>query len=128
MQAARKAEHEGHDVSADVVVEDLAQIGHHDRMLDQRRIVESSGRRDLRRLEPTQALCLRQYLRRNGAKGCVRLGNIALGVVDGFGLQHPNAYVLLGNAHRPATPHRGVRRHHYQSERDVFHRYDLAKE
>ena len=56
MQAAREMQHEGHDMRADMVVEDLPEIGDDDRVLDQLRIVVAGRRRDLRRLQPAQLL------------------------------------------------------------------------
>ena len=54
VQPAREREHEGHDVGADVVVVDLAEIRDDGRVRDQLRIVEARRRRGLRRLQPAQ--------------------------------------------------------------------------
>ena len=54
VQPAREGEHEGHDVRADVIVVDLAEVGDDDRMRDQLRVVVAGGRRGLRRLEPAE--------------------------------------------------------------------------
>ena len=55
VQAAREGQHEGHDVRADVIVEDLAEVGDHHGVRDQLGIVVPGRRRRLRRLQPAQA-------------------------------------------------------------------------
>src|SRR3989442_4927433 len=76
MEVAGEGEHERHDVRADVVVVDLAEVGDDDRVLDQRRIVVAGGRRGLRRLEPPQPLGLCEQIR-------VQRAERAVGVRDG---------------------------------------------
>jgi hypothetical protein len=62
MQAACEGQHEGHDVCADMVVEDLAKVGDGERMLDQFRIVIAGSWRSLWRLQPAQPGRFRQQL------------------------------------------------------------------
>ena len=54
LQAARKGQHEAHDVRGDVVVVDLAEIGDLHRVRDQLGIIIAGRRRRLRRLQPAQ--------------------------------------------------------------------------
>jgi hypothetical protein len=55
VESAGERQDERHDVGADVVVVDLAEIGHGRRVSDQRRRIVAGRRRRLRRLEPAQA-------------------------------------------------------------------------
>ena len=64
VQPPRERQHEGHDVRADVVVVDLAEVGDDHRMRDQLRIVEPRRRRRLRRLQPPQPRRMLQQRRR----------------------------------------------------------------
>src|SRR6266851_2989908 len=54
VEPAREREHEGHDVRADVVVVDLAEVGDHRRVRDQLVVIVAGGRRSLRGLEPAE--------------------------------------------------------------------------
>ena len=54
MQATRESQHEGHDVRADMVVEDFPEVGHDEGVFDQLRIVVAGGGCGLRRLQPAQ--------------------------------------------------------------------------
>ena len=60
MQPAGKGEHKGHDMRADVVVVDLAEIGDRHRVRDQLGIVIAGGGCRLRRLQPAQPRRSRQ--------------------------------------------------------------------
>ena len=54
MQPAREGENERHDVRADMVIEDLAEICHHGGVRDQLGVVPAGRRGRLRRLNPAQ--------------------------------------------------------------------------
>ena len=54
MQPARESEDERHDVRADMVIEDLAEICHHRGVRNQFRVVPAGRRSRLRRLNPAQ--------------------------------------------------------------------------
>ena len=71
MEPPREREHEGHDVGADVVVEDLAKIGDDGRVRDQLVVIEAGGRRGLRRLQPAELVGARQERRRDPPKGAL---------------------------------------------------------
>ncbi len=54
MQPAREGEDERHDVRADMVIEDLAEICHHGGVRDQLRVVPAGRRGRLRCLNPAK--------------------------------------------------------------------------
>ena len=80
VEPAREREHEGHDVRADVVVVDLAEVGDHHRVRDQLVVIVAGGRRGLRRLEPPEAPGLAEQRRRRGAEGGLGAADLARGV------------------------------------------------
>ena len=112
MQPAREGQDEGHDVRADVVVVDLAEIGDDHRVGDQLRVVPAGGRRRLGRLKPAQARGRGQERAREGAVGAVGLGDGPRGLARV--LRHDDGHLgdVEGETLRPLVRQLGLRRQH----------------
>ena len=121
VKIAREGQHERHDVRADVIVEDLAEVGDLNRVRDQLGIVEASRRRGVGRLQPAQTARSTPNLGRNSAEGGIGIGDVAHRILHGLGLEHAHTGLVGGDALRPVPPHVVVRRQHDHREGDIFH-------
>ena len=102
VKIAREGEDERHDVRADVIVIDLAEIGDHDGMRDELGIIEAGRRSGLRGLQPAQPPRGSQHLGRDRAEGGVGIGDISHRFLHGLGLQHAHSGLVSGDAARPS--------------------------
>src|SRR5262249_42182284 len=114
MEAACEREDERHDVSADRVVVDLAEVGDDDGVRDERRCVVARRRRRLRRLQPAQSPGLGEQRVRQRAEGGVRIGDGSRDIRVGLGDDDRQAGNGLLQALRPLTGLVGLRREHEQ--------------
>ena len=74
MKPARKGQHEGHHMRADMVVVDFAEIGDRDRMGDQFGVVIAGRGCGLRRLQPLQPPSFAQKVGRDRAEDSIGHG------------------------------------------------------
>ena len=87
VEAARKCQHEGHDVRADVVVIDAAGIGNDDVACDQRVVVVASAWPRLRACDPPEIGAPPEQLGPDVAKGRVDLADAIAVLQPHLGLQ-----------------------------------------
>jgi hypothetical protein len=124
MQAARERQDEGHDVRADVVVEDLAEVRHDHRVRDELRIVVPGGRRRLGRLEPAQPRRLAQQAGRHRAERGLGVAHHPRGLGRILGDHDGERGQRGGDAGSPRARRRRLRRQH--QERDG-HGVDITR-
>src|SRR5216110_1438293 len=111
---AREGEHEGHDVGADRVVVDLAEVRDDHRMRDQSRRVVAGGRRRLRRLQPAQPSGFGEQRVGHRAERGVGVADGTRGVRVGLRDDDGQAGDRFLEALRPGTSLVGLRREHEQ--------------
>jgi len=114
VQTARKGQHKGHHMRADVVVVNFAEVGDRDRMSDQFRVVIAGRRRRLRCLQPTKVPGLAQQVGRDRTEGGVgmrqRLGRL-------FAILRDDDFEFGQSGGEPRAPLAGLftlRRQHHE--------------
>jgi hypothetical protein len=117
VKAARERQDERHDVRADEIVVDLAEVRDRDRMRDQRGRVVSGRRRRLRRLEPPEPRGLAEQAVGDGAEGGLGVADDAGGVRLGLGDGHRELGDGGGEARGPLASLVRLRRQHQECRR-----------
>jgi len=115
VQPAREGQEEGHDVRADMVIVDLAEIGHDRRVRDQLRVVPPGGRRRLGRLDPAEPRGLLQEPARHGAVRGLRLADGPRHGTLVLGDDHGEPGKCHGEPLGPIARSRCLRRQHEES-------------
>ena len=117
MQSAREGQHKGHDVRADMVVEDLSKIRDGQRMIGHLRIVVAGCGSGLWRLQPAEPTRLPQQLARQPAERCLGIDDLAFRRRLIFRDDHANLGYRLSQALAPAARRFRLRRQHDELER-----------
>jgi hypothetical protein len=116
VQSSCERQHEGQNVSADMIVEDLSKIRHHHGMCDQLRIIVASGGGGLWRLQPPQFRRLRQQVMTEPAESCLGIEDLTRGGVGVFRHDHVRLWHGFRQTFPPVASGVSLRRQHDELE------------